>query len=126
MFLCGLFPTVSPDFLAQSVDELARRQFRGIYRTRPHLAIAKSRLVSFSQLAKRMKCKVDFGRSAGVHRGAESLLRMAAVNPAIGDTMAPGRDVIVKQAFGRVKDVALCQAQITHMLQQVCEIAIVG
>ena len=51
---------------------------------------------------------------------------MAAINPAIGNAVPPGRHVIVKQAFGGVQDVALCQAQIAHMLQHVDEIAIIG
>ena len=70
--------------------------------------------------------KVDFGHLAGIHGGAESLPGMAAVDPAIGNAVPARRHMIVKQAFRRVKDIALGQAQIAHMLQHVHEIAVIG
>ncbi len=63
---------------------------------------------------------------AGIHGGAETLPGMAAMDPAIGNAVPARRHMIVKQAFGGVKDIALGQAQIAHMLQQVHEIAVIG
>jgi len=50
---------------------------------------------------------------AGVHRGAEPLIRMPAIDPARYDTEAVGGSVIVEHAFRGVQDLSLLASAVT-------------
>ncbi len=50
---------------------------------------------------------------------------MTPPDPAVGDTMGAGRDVIVEQAFGGVEQILLFQPKVADMVQHVNEVAVV-
>ena len=58
---------------------------------------------------------------AGVHRGAETLLAMSAIYPAIGKPECIGGAVIVKHALRRVQDIAFRYPHAIEIFEHVLE-----
>src|SRR3546814_19049563 len=60
-------------------------------------------LMRLYEIRHRVEAEIIGRKLARHHRRAEPFLRVATIDPAIGETVAPGGHVIVEQAFGGMR-----------------------
>src|SRR3546814_13268107 len=72
-------------------------------------------LMRLYEIRHRVEAEIIGRKLARHHRRAEPFLRVATIDPAIGETVAPGGHVIVEQAFGGMKHVLGLEAEVRQL-----------